>query len=102
MPKKSLKSKLRAKVRKVNSLREQEHAHAGLTINFELQAMQSVAMSHGIMATLHTVRSTLGEDSEQYKAVEKIAHGRMLQCQIQLLQMGLSQAQINERVTRGH
>ena len=102
MPKKTLKQKLRSQVRQVNNLRRVEHEQAGITINFELQAMQSVAMGHGLMATLLEAKKVLGEDSEQFKAIESVTQSRISVCLVQLVNMGIPAQVANQRILQGH
>lgn len=102
MPKKTLKQKLRSQVRQVNNLRRVEHEKAGITINFELQAMQSVAMGHGLMATLLEAKKVLGEDSEQFKAIESVTQSRISVCLVQLVNMGIPAQVANQRILQGH
>lgn len=109
MARKTLKQKLRAKVRmqreiigfQHNRLVE-DHQHAGMTINFETQVMQSVAMAHGVMASLILAKNTFDKDSEQYKSFEKVCQQRIAQCMATLVGMGLSGEEANNRIMAGH
>lgn len=102
MPRKTLKQKLKSQLRLEKKAREIEHAQAGTTINFELQAMQSVAMGHGIMAGLLHAKQVLGEYSEHYKALEPVAQERIAQCFMQLVQMGIPHEVAQQRINQGH
>lgn len=102
MPKKTRKRKIAAQVRDVNRLRQLEHEQAGITINFELQAMQSVAMGHGLMATLLEAKNVLGEDSEQFKAIESVTQARIATCLVHLVNMGIGSQEANQRIMQGH
>lgn len=113
MARKTLKQKLRHKLRiqrqvlgLQHTLLAEEHEKAGLTINYELQAMQSVAMAHGLMVGLTEIKNHFDVESDSGKAsfesYQKLAQGRIAQCVVQLLGMGLSQDEANERIMRGH
>lgn len=113
MARKTLKKKLQHKLRVQrqviglqHNLLAEEHAKAGLTINYELQAMQSVAMAHGLMVGLTEIKNHFDIESDSGKAsfesYQKLAQGRIAQCIAQLMQMGLPQDEANERIMRGH
>ena len=99
---KTLKQKLRSQIRQVNEFRKQEHEHAGITINYELQAMQSVGMAHGVMAGLLHAKEVLGIDNEQYKILEATAQERIAQCVVKLVGMGIPADVANQRILQGH
>lgn len=113
MARKTLKKKLQHKLRiqrqvigLQHNLLAEEHAKAGLTINYELQAMQSVAMAHGLMVGLTEIKNHFDIDGSAncaaFESYQKLAQGRIAQCIAQLIQMGLSQDKANERIMRGH
>lgn len=102
MPRKTLKQKLKAQVRSINTMRQLEHEQAGITINYELQAMQSVAMAHGVMASLLTAKQVLGEDSATFKEIQASCQARISQCYVALVEMGLDPITANERILKGH
>ena len=79
-----------------------EHEKAGITINYELQAMQSIAMAHGVMASLLEAKNKFDIESESYKDFEKVCQGRIAQCFQQLLNMGYSHEDANRRIKQGH
>lgn len=102
MARKTLKQKLKSQLRQTVVQMDEEHAKAGLTIQYENQVMQSVAMAHGIMATLMLSREVLGEESEQFKQIQTTSHGRIAQCMMALTSMGLTHEEANRRITQGH
>ena len=102
MERKLLKQKLRAQARKTNELRKQEHELAGITINFELQAMQSISMAHGVMATMIHAKNVLGESDENYKLIAATAQERIAQCVVTLIGMGFTAEDANQRILQGH
>lgn len=113
MARKTLKKKLQHKVRvqrQVLGLQHEllavEHEKAGLTINYELQAMQSVAMAHGLMVGLTEVKNHFDIESDAGKAgfesYQQLAQSRIAQCVVQLMGMGLSQDEANKRILQGH
>jgi len=113
LARKTLKKKLQHKVRvqrQVLGLQHEllaaEHAKAGITINYELQAMQSVAMAHGLMVGLTEIKNHFDVESDAGKAgfesYQKLAQGRIAQCVVQLMSMGLSQDEANKRILQGH
>lgn len=109
MARKTLKQKLQSKIRMQRqvigiqqNLMVEDHERAGLTINFETQVMQSVAMAHGVMASLILAKNTFDKDSEQYKSFEKVCQGRIAQCMATLVGMGLSGEDANNRIMAGH
>ena len=102
MARKTLKQKLKSQLRKAKEVMDIEYEQAGLTINFETQAMQSVAMGHGLMATLFEAKKVLGEDSEQFKAIESVTQSRISVCLVQLVNMGIPAQVANQRILQGH
>lgn len=108
MPKKTLKQKLRSQVRQVNNLRRVEHEQAGITINFELQAMQSVALAHGVMASLIGAKKIFLRENdadqpiELFKQFEEQCQARIAQCMVQLVKMGIPSDVANQRILQGH
>ncbi|WJN63663.1 hypothetical protein Erwinia_phage_Aioli_00015 [Erwinia phage Aioli] len=102
MARKTLKQKLRAKLRVVKSLNKIEHELAGITINNECQKTQAIAMAHGLMATLLSVKHSMGVDAKGFDEVEKLAQGRIAQCMVQLVSMGMSAEEANNRIMAGH
>lgn len=102
MKRKTLKQKLKSQLRAANEMREVEFHQAGLTINYETQAMQAISMAHGVMATLILVKNTLGEDHEHYKAIEEPSQARIAQCLMALVAMGMDVSVANARITQGH
>ena len=102
MERKTLKQKLRAQVRKTNELRKQEHEQAGITINFELAAMQSVGMAHGLMAGMIHAKNILGEEDPKFKELQTTAQERIAQCVVQLVGMGIPADVVNQRILQGH
>lgn len=102
MKRKTLKQKLKSQLRQVSQLREAEFQHAGITINYEQQAMQSVALAHGVMAALISVKNKFDVESEAFKLFEEECQGRIAQCLVQLVEMGFSAEEANARILRGH
>lgn len=107
MSRKTLKQKLRKQNRDMKQMLVIQHEHAGLTINFEQRKLQSIAMGHGVMATLLSVKNELtkhgmGLDGEMFKAIEDTARTRLSQCYAALTQMGLSTEEINAAFQRGY
>lgn len=108
MPRKTLKQKLKSQLRQVNQLREQEFQQAGITINYEQQAMQSVAMAHGVMASLIGAKNIFLRENdadkpiELFKKFEEQCQARIAQCMIQLVQMGIPADEANARILRGY
>lgn len=102
MARKTLKQKLRKQIREIKSAADQEHELAGITINFELQAMQAVALGHGLMATLIHAKNVLGVDNEKYQIIEKAAQERISQCLVTLVDLGIDAETANKRILRGH
>ena len=108
MKRKTLKQKLRAQVRKTNELRKQEHEQAGITINFELAAMQSVGLAHGLMASLIGAKNIFLRENdadqpiELFKQFEEQCQARIAQCMVQLVQMGIPSDEANQRILQGH
>lgn len=101
MARKTLKQKLKSQLRKAKQAADVDHVQAGLTINFETQAMQSIAMAHGIIATLSHVHQVLG-DSPEYTQIEEVGNARAAQCFMALTQMGFSPVEANARIKQGH
>lgn len=81
---------------------QKEHELAGITINFELQAMQAVALGHGLMATLIHAKNVLGVNNEKYQILEKAAQERISQCLVTLVDLGIDAETANNRILRGH
>lgn len=102
MARKTLKQKLRKQIREIKSAADQEHELAGITINFELQAMQAVALGHGLMTTLIHAKNVLGVNSEDYQTIEKVAQERISQCLVKLVDMGIPAEEANHRILQGH
>lgn len=109
MARKTLKQKLQHKLRvqrQVLGLQHEllaaEHAKAGVTINYELQVMQSVALAHGLMVGLTEAKKHFDIESEQYKTYEKISQGRIAQCVVQLISIGVPADEANKRIIQGH
>lgn len=102
MPRKTLKQKLKSQLREVSQLRDAEHQQAGITINYETQAMQSVALAHGVMASLISAKNLFGIDSEQFKQFEQQCQDRIAQCLVHLVGMGIPTDVANARILRGH
>ena len=108
MPRKTLKQKLKSQIRKVSQLREQEFLQADITINYETQAMQAVAMAHGVMAALIGAKNIFlrendaDQPTELFKQFEEQCQDRIAQCLVQLVDMGLSAEEANARILRGH
>ena len=108
MPRKTLKQKLRSQVRQTNAMRNMEHEQAGITINFEQQAMQSVALAHGIMASLIGAKNIFLREGdadqpiELFKKFEEQCQARIAQCVVQLVGMGIPADVVNQRILQGH
>jgi hypothetical protein len=102
LKRKTLKQKLKSQLREVSQLRDAEHHQAGLTINYETQAMQSVAMAHGVMATLILCKNNMDVESTEFKAIEEQSQNRIAQCLVHLVGMGISAEEANARILRGH
>ena len=108
MPRKTLKQKLKSQLRQVSQLREQEFQQAGITINYEQQAMQSVALAHGVMAALIGAKSIFLRENdadqpiELFKQFEEQCQGRIAQCLVQLVEMGITAEEANARILRGY
>lgn len=102
MKRKTLKQKLKSQLRRVSQLREQEFQQAGITINYEQQAMQSVALAHGVMATLLLCKQNLDVQSTEYQVIEEQCQGRIAQCLVQLVGMGIPADEANARILRGY
>lgn len=101
MSRKTLKQKLKTQVRKVNDLRQLEHEQAGITINYELESLQSVCLAHGIMASLITAKQVLGENSEAFKRIQEQSQARIAQCYVKLVEMGIDPVTANQRIMVG-
>ena len=108
MPRKTLKQKLRSQVRHTNAMRKMEHEQAGITINFELAAMQSVGLAHGLMASLIGAKNIFLRENdadqpiELFKQFEEQCQARIAQCLVQLVGMGIPADEANARILRGH
>lgn len=102
MSRKTLKQKLKSQLRNANAAIKTHHHLAGLTINFECQRLQAIALAHGIMATLLDVKSKMDVESDAFKDVEKTAQGRIAQCVVQLVGMGMTHEEANKRIMAGH
>lgn len=112
MSRKTLKQKLKSQLKVANSTLNEaittQHTLAGLTINFEVQKMQSIGMAHGVMGTLITVKNTLTEAGVDitidpaYLDIEKKSQIRIAQCVMALESMGLSMDEINAHIAQGH
>lgn len=109
MPKKNLKTKLRSESRKLkkviaaqHTILTEQHTQAGLTINYESQKIQAIAMAHGLMATLVEAKKHFDENHSSFKALEHTTQLRIAQCISTLMQMGLSGEEANEAILRGH
>lgn len=108
MPRKTLKQKLKSQLRQVSQLREQEFQQAGITINYEQQAMQSVALAHGVMAALIGAKNIFLRENdadqpiELFKQFEEQCQGRIAQCLVQLVEMGITAEEANARILRGY
>lgn len=94
--------KLRAQIRRTNKMREEEHHLAGITINYETRAMQSVAMAHGVMATLILCKNNMDVKSTEYQVIEEQSQARIAQCLMALVDMGFSAEEANQRILRGY
>lgn len=81
---------------------QKEHELAGITINFELQAMQAIALGHGLMTTLIHAKNVLGVNNEDYQTIEKVAQERISQCLVKLVDMGIPAEEANHRILQGH
>lgn len=79
-----------------------DHEQAGITINYEMVKMQSIAMGHGQLATLAAVKTTLGEDSEEFKAIQQVVVARVAQNIQALLGCGLTAQEANARILQGN
>ena len=79
-----------------------QHEQAGITINYELQSLQSVGMAHGAMAALIQAKNHFDVESEQFKAFEKEVQANIAKCFVQLVKMGISPEEANKRIMRGH
>lgn len=108
MKRKTLKQKLKSQLREISQLRDEEHQQAGITINYEVQAMQSVAMAHGVMASLIGAKNIFLRENdadqpiELFKQFEEQCQSRIAQCMVQLVGMGISAEEANARILRGH
>lgn len=108
MKRKTLKQKLKSQLRQVSQLREQEFQQAGITINYEQQAMQAVAMAHGVMAALIGAKNIFlrendaDQPTELFKQFEEQCQGRIAQCLVQLVGMGIPADEANARILRGY
>lgn len=102
MARKTLKQKLRQQVRSLKLASALEHEKAGLVINYETQAMQAVAMAHGVMATLISAKNLFDQKSDEYKTLEQECQHRISQCIHTLMSMGISMEEANFRIKRGH
>lgn len=83
-------------------MRQTEFEQAGITINFELAVMQAVGMGHGLMATLASVKSVLGEEHEDFLKIQEITQARIAQCFVTLVGMGIPHDVANQRIIQGH
>lgn len=107
MARKNLKQKLRSQVRGLRAIAMHQHELAGITINFEQRKLQPIAVAHGIMATLLSVKTNYEaagidyDNDETYKLIEKEAQDRISQCVHTLLQMGLTMDQVNHHIGQG-
>lgn len=107
MPRKTLKQKLRKQTRDLKATLAVQHEQAGITINFEQRKLQSIAMAHGLMAGLLSVKKHFEEsgvldlNGEIFKAIEKDAQVRIGVCVTTLLSMGLEMDQINKHIQQG-
>lgn len=102
MARKNLNQKLKAQLRDANKTIATHTELAGITINFECQRLQAIALAHGIMATLMDVKDKFGIDSDAFKEVEKTAQARIAQCLVQLVSMGMTHEEANKRILEGH
>lgn len=102
MKRKTLKQKLKSQLRQVSQLREEEFQQAGITINYETQAMQSVAMAHGVMASLIGAKNQFDVESDAFKQFEEQCQARIAQCLVQLVGMGFTAEEANARILRGY
>lgn len=99
---KTLKQKLKQQLRQTKAQAAVDREHAGITINFEMQVLQPVAMAHTFMASLLHAKKILGEDNEQYKQFEAAVRPDMTKCYAKLMQLGFTPAQVNDRIKRGY
>lgn len=102
MARKTLKKKLKSQLRSANEVIRTHTELAGLTINYECQRLQAIAMAHGVMATLIDVKNKIDVESEGFKEIEKMAQARISQCVVQLVSMGMSVEEANQRIMAGH
>lgn len=101
MARKTLKQKLRKQLRQAKVQLNEEHNKAGHVINYELQAMQAVALAHGLMAALISAKNVLGDDP-RLKEIEEQCQARIAQCYLALIEMGFSHEDANARIIKGH
>lgn len=99
---KTLKQKLKSQNRGLKQIIVHQHELAGVTINFEQRKLQSIAVAHGIMASMLSVKNHFGTESDAFKAFETEAQGRIAQCVQVLLSMGLDMEEINHRLQQGY
>ena len=108
MARKTLKQKLRKSLRDARVAIAVQHQMAGITINFEQSKLQAIAMAHGIMGTLHTLKLKMVEQGkdpstcEIYKAVEVSAQNHIAQCVQKLMSLQMPLDEINARIKVGH
>lgn len=108
MARKTLKQKLKSSNRELRGIVTLQHEIGRQAVTSQVKVMQSVAMAHGLLATLGEIEKVLigaGVDvttDPAYLEVQKVTRARAAQCTQALVGYGLTQDEINKRVTRGH
>lgn len=108
MSRKTLKQKLKSQTRELKDIVALQHQIGRQAVTSQVKIMQSVAMAHGLLATLGEAERVLkdaGVDVTKdpaYLEIQTVTRARAAQCTQALVGYGLTQDQINERVARGH
>lgn len=79
-----------------------EHELAGITINNECQKVQSIALAHGIMASLIEAKKHWDIASNEFAEFEKVCQARIAQCVVQLNLIGMSAEEVQSRILQGY
>lgn len=95
---KTLKQKLRKQARDAKA----DKQHMGFVLNYETQAMQSIALAHGVMATMLAAKILLGEEDANFLKLQEQSQARIAQCYLALVEMGFSHEEANARILQGH
>lgn len=102
MSRKTLKQKLKSQLREASKTIATHTELAGITINFECQKLQAIALAHGVMSSLIEAKKCFDTESEGFKSYEKVAQIRISQCVATLITVGMSKEDINKRILQGH